>query len=214
MPDEDGSPAALEAALRRTGWATRREVHDTNHFLRVNGRDYAGYLASRPGPLRTTLKRRAARVDCSIRTAFDPQDWAEYEAIYAQSWKPEEGDPALLRSFAEQEGAAGRLRLGLARIEGRAVAAQLWTVEDGTAFIHKLAHREDSKALSPGTVLSAVLFAHAIDRDGVSLVDFGTGDDPYKRDWMDDIRPRYRIDAMRPLDPRAWPRLARRALRR
>ena len=45
-----------------------------------------------------------------------------------------------------------------ARAEGEAVAAQFWTVEDGTAYIHKLAHLESAKALSAGTTLSAALF--------------------------------------------------------
>ena len=83
------------------------------------------------------------------------------------------------------------------------------TVEHGTAWIHKLAHREDSRALSPGTVLSAALFERVIDGDGVELIDFGTGDDGDKRDWMDDVRTRWRIDALDPRSPRAWPGLAR-----
>jgi hypothetical protein len=32
---------------------------DVNHVLEVGGRSYAEYLAARPGPLRTTLKRKA-----------------------------------------------------------------------------------------------------------------------------------------------------------
>ena len=156
------------------------------HFCRV--------LAGRPGALRTTLKRKAKKVEVEILDQFDPAAWAAYEAIYGESWKPEEGDPPLLRRFAEAEGAAGRMRLGIARANGEAVAAQFWTVEDGTAYIHKLAHRESAKPLSAGTTLSAALFEHVIDRDGVSLVDFGTGDDPYKRDWMELVRPRYRLD--------------------
>src|SRR3546814_3591088 len=90
------------------------------------------------------------------------------------------GHPALLRAFAEAEGAGGRLRMGIARIEGVPVAAQYWTVEDGTAFIHKLAHVEDSLKASPGTLLSAALFRHVIEIDGVKRVAFGTGNDAYK----------------------------------
>lgn len=145
---------------------------------------------------------------------FDPADWQAYEDIYAASWKPEEGSPAFLRGFAEAESAAGRLRLGIARIDGTAVAAQFWTVEAGSAFIHKLAHREDAKVQSPGTALSAAMFEEVIDGDGVSLVDFGTGDDAYKRDWMEDIRPRYQIEALNPRSARSWPYLAKAALRR
>jgi len=55
--------------------------------------------------------------------------------------------------------------------------------------------------------------AHVIDEDRVELVDFGTGDDPYKRDWMETIRPRYRLCAFRAGNPRAWPHLARAAFR-
>src|SRR5690606_4732959 len=112
---------------------------------------------------RTTLKRKAKKLEIVILTAFDDGAWRSYEAIYAESWKPGEGDPALLQRFAEAEGAAGRLRLGLARHEGQAVAAQFWTVEDGTAYIHKLAHLQSARPLSAGTVLTAALLARVID---------------------------------------------------
>ena len=214
LPDENGETTQLAAAFRRAGWLAYVEPCDVNHVLHVGGRRYADYLASRPGPLRTTLKRKAAKVTVTIDTAFNPDNWAAYEAIYASSWKPEEGNPAFLRRFAQEEGAAGRLRLGLARADGVPVAAQFWTVEHGTAFIHKLAHTEESKPLSPGTTLSAALFEHVIDRDGVDLVDFGTGNDGYKRDWMEAIRPRYRLEVVRPLWPGNWPIIARHCLRK
>jgi len=213
LPDENGEATALAAALRRAGWTVFMEQCDINHVLPVGGRSHAQYMAGRPGPLRTTLKRKGAKVSVNIETHFDPASWQAYEAVYAQSWKPYEGSPAFLRRFAEAEGAAGRLRLGIARADGEPVAAQLWTVEGGTAFIHKLAHTEASKPLSPGTTLTAALFEQVIDRDQVSLVDFGTGDDPYKRDWMELVRPRYRIEAFRALYPGNWSAIARNTLR-
>ena len=134
----------------------------------------------------------------------DADAWAAYETIYAASWKPEEGDPALLRAFAEAESARGTFRMGLARIEGRPVAAQFWTVEDGTAFIHKLAHVEDSVKASPGTLLSAALFRHVIEVDRVKRVDFGTGNDGYKKDWMNRHEPLWRLEAFNPARIAAW----------
>lgn len=213
LGSEDGSADLVERAFRDAGWIVLREASGVNHILPVSGRSWEDYLASRPGPLRTTLKRKSGKVDVELLTRFDEAAWRDYEAIYAESWKPSEGSPAFLREFAEREGAEGRLRLGLARADGRAVAAQLWTVEGGTAFIHKLAHREDAKALSPGSVLSAALFRHVIDMDKVHTVDFGTGDDSYKRDWMEVVRPRYTLEMFRAQDPRNWPVLARRLLR-
>nr|WP_221227077.1 GNAT family N-acetyltransferase [Novosphingobium sediminicola] len=218
VPDEDGAASILAAAFTRAGWFVERAPCDTNHFLRLNGRSYADYMSARPGPLRTTLKRKAKKVAITLYDAFSDAAWDDYEAIYAQSWKPEEGSPALLRRFAQEEGAAGRLRLGVAygEIEGvnQPVAAQMWTVENGTAYIHKLAYIEAAKPISPGTSLSAALFERVIDGDHVHTVDFGTGDDPYKRDWMEEARPRYRIVAYNPLRPAQWGPIAKSLLRR
>jgi hypothetical protein len=168
--------------------------------------DHDRWWASRPGALRSTVQRKAKKgvVDIELSTRFDAANWDAYEDIYAASWKPEEGDPALLRAFAEAESARGTFRMGLARIEGAPVAAQFWTVEDGTAFIHKLAHVEDSLKASPGTLLSAALFRHAIEVDGVKRVDFGTGNDAYKRDWMNRHEPLWRIEAFNPSRIAAW----------
>nr|WP_235901065.1 GNAT family N-acetyltransferase [Pontixanthobacter aquaemixtae] len=214
LPDEDGVASALEEAFRKAGWNVLREHCDHNHILHVNGREFADYWASRPGRMRTTLKRKAKKVDVELLTRFDAAAWAEYEGVYENSWKPEEGDPALLRSFAEQEGAAGRIRLAIARHDGKAVAAQFWTVENGIAYIHKLSHLEEHKNLSAGTTLSAALFEHVMDTDKVDLIDFGTGNDPYKRDWMEVDRPRYRLDCLNPGQAQAWPALAKRIITR
>lgn len=210
VPDEDGSATRLEQAFRAAGWFVTREQCDHNHVLEVRGRSFAEYWETRPGQMRTTLKRKAKKVALEILDRFDAAAWADYESIYAQSWKPEEGDPALLRRFAEQEGGAGRIRLAIARTGQQAVAAQFWTVENGVAYIHKLAHLEYMKHLSAGTTLSAALFERAIDTDNVSLIDFGTGNDRYKADWMEQVRPRFRLDCLDPRQTRAWPPLAKR----
>lgn len=119
----------------------------------------------------------------------------------------------MLRAFVEAEGAAGRLRLGVARAEGIAVAAQCWSVENSVAYIHKLAHLESHRQLSAGTTLSARLFSHVIDTDRVNLVDFGTGDQIYKADWMEAVRPRFRVDCLNPARLRSLAPLAKRMLR-
>ena len=210
-----GADAALLApSFRAAGWVVEQAACGTNHWLEVRGRDFATYLSTRPGPLRTTLARKRGRLTVEIVTRFDAATYAAYEAVYAESWKPSEGSPAFLRRFAEAEGAGGRLRLGIARAGDEVAAAQLWSVEGDTAFIHKLAHRETAKALSPGTVLTAALLQHVIDRDHVREVDFGTGDEPYKRDWMEASRPLHRLDMFRPEAPSLWPHIARERLRR
>ncbi len=210
VPEEDGSASRLERAFAAAGWSVERTQCDENHVLPVNGRSFAEYWASRPGQMRTTLKRKAKKVDVQILQKFDAAAWDAYETIYAESWKTAEDQPQLLRRFAEQEAASGRLRLALAHHEGTPVAAQFWTVEDGTAYIHKLAHLESHKKLSAGTTLTAALFEHVIDIDRVELVDFGTGNDRYKVDWMEEVRPRFQLDCLDPAQAKAWAPLAKR----
>ncbi|WP_421855181.1 GNAT family N-acetyltransferase [Novosphingobium sp.] len=209
MPETEAT--ALATAFRAAGWIGVAEPCDTNHILELKGRSFAEYWATRPGQLRETVRRKTARgkVTLRIETAFSAADWAAYEAIYARSWKPEEGNPAFLRAFAEAESAAGALRMGIAEIDGEPVAAQFWTVEGGTAWIHKLAHDEAQRAHSPGTLLTAALLRHVIDEDRVHTVDFGTGNDPYKRDWMEAQRPRFALRFYRPAAVGHWPALAR-----
>ena len=214
VPDEDGSASRLAAAFASAGWRVEVSQCDTNHILPVEGRSFAQYWAKRPGPLRTTFERRKKHLDCHIYERFDADAWRSYEQIYAQSWKPAEGAPAMLRSFAQSEAAAGRLRLGLGFHRGEPIAAQFWSIDESSGYIHKLAHLQSHDHLSPGTVLSATLFKHAIDETCVKMIDFGTGNERYKRDWMEATRPRYQIDCLDLRSPRAWIDLARLALTR
>ncbi len=213
IPDENGSATRLAKAFKAAGWMVASEPCDLNHILHVRGRSFAEYWAERPGKMRTTLKRKAKKVRVEILDTFDKAAWTNYEAIYAASWKPEEDEPGMLREFARAEGNAGRLRLGLAYEGETAVAAQCWTVENGCAYIHKLAHLESRKQLSAGTTLTAALFERVIDQDQVELVDFGTGDQLYKADWMGETRHRYRVDCLDPRQPKAWSALAKRLVR-
>jgi hypothetical protein len=206
----------LPAALRRRGWLVRLSPCSTRWKVRTAGLSFDDYWAARPSRLRNTAKRRAksAGLELRIRDHFDPDAWAHYESVYAGSWKPEEGSPALMRALAEAEGAAGTLRLGLAYRDGEPVAAHIWTVEAGRATIHKLAYREDAKEYSPGTVLGAAMFRHVIDSDRPHVIDFGLGDDPYKRDWMDEAEPLYALEAFDPLRPRGLIALGRKLVGR
>lgn len=204
VPDDD--LALLESSFRRVGWKVFGGAKTVNHTLDTAGIDFAAYWAQRPGALRSTVRRKAKKdvVTLELHDRFDAEAWAAYEEVYANSWKPEEGNPDFLRALAQQEGAAGALRLGVARIDGRPVAAQMWTTDNGIANIHKLAHVEDSDKASPGTLLSYAMFEQAFARDNVEVIDFGTGDDAYKRDWMNRIGTLHRIEMYNLRRPKAW----------
>ncbi len=194
-PLSPGDP--LGSRLPGKRWLFRVEPSTARWRMSLPGQGFAAYWAARPSRLRNTAERkaRAAGLDIHIHREFSEAGWADYQRVYEASWKPAEGSPAFLRALAMMEGAAGNLRLGIARRDGRPLAAQLWLIEGGVASIHKLAYAEDAKALSPGTVLSMEMFRHALDVDRVEAIDFGLGDEAYKADWIDHSSPMHRLVA-------------------
>ncbi|MBA38284.1 MULTISPECIES: GNAT family N-acetyltransferase [Sphingobium] len=205
--------AELRWALGRAGWWTVRRTMGGRHLLSLDGRDFATYWRARPGRLRN-LVRRKGRGDPFTLTIHDrmtPDLWDDYVAVQARSWKSVEPEGGLdfLRDLAERESAAGTLRLGFARQGGQAVATQLWTIDRGVALIHKLAHDKAFDTRSPGTLLSHAMFRHAIDQDRVTMIDYGTGDNGYKTDWMERRIPLTRVDAFNPRAVNQWPAAVR-----
>jgi Acetyltransferase (GNAT) domain len=201
MPEKDARIVAK--AFDRARWIPQVRETTVNWTVDTDDLSFEEYWAQRPGELRSTVKRKAAKyeIKTKIYPNFETEAWASYETIYAASWKPEEGSVDFLRDMALNESAAGALRIGVATIAGEPVAAQLWTVENGRAIIHKLAYLESAAAQSPGSVLTAAMFEHVIDQDRVKIVDFGTGDDRYKADWMDRREPLYTVELFNPRHP-------------
>lgn len=113
-PVPDAEKDSIATAMRAAGWWVRAVPAGDRHWLDLTGLDHDGWWATRPGALRSTVQRKAKKniVAIEILTAFDADAWAAYEHIYAASWKPEEGNPALLRAFAEEESARGTFSHG------------------------------------------------------------------------------------------------------
>ncbi len=207
IDDGDDMPELMRRAFAKAGWIALLTDQNGNHVLDVAGRSFSAYWAQRPGALRSSVKRKARAERYWFETVrhVDERIWREYLAVYGSSWKNAEPYPAMIRAIAED--AAGRdcLRLGFARTqEGIPAAAQLWTMEGDTACIHKIAHDSAEDAHSPGTLLSHHMFEHMIDREQVARIDYGTGGNSYKRDWMERERPMMRLDCFDPRKAALW----------
>lgn len=207
--------AALRLTLREAGWHVIARPLGSNRRIAIPpGQSFAQYWVDRPGQLRSTFARKSARypVDITISRTLTDGLWRDVQSVFAASWKADGDNWPFLEALAGEEAAAGTLRLGLARLDGRPVAVELWTVENGTALIHKLAYADDAAQASPGTQLTHAMFKSAIDEDKVRTIDFGTGDTPYKALWMPDATDLLRLDAYRLRDPRCWLPAARAAI--
>ena len=208
----------LRDALRLAGLRPHEYFAFGNWYLQVDG-DWPAYLKNRSGQLRSTIKRMTKRLAAEdngrleiIRDTADVERGiAAYEAVYGASWKvPEpyvEFIPGLIRLCAER----GWLRLGLAWIGDKPIAAQLWIVNAGRAHIYKVAYDEAFKAIAPGTLVTALLLEEAIERDRVTEVDYLIGDDAYKKTWMSHRRERFGLVAYDPATPRGLFGLLRQA---
>jgi hypothetical protein len=195
--------SSVLAAFRDTGMIVQRYFCFGNWYLSVNGRSYQDYFDSLPSGLRHTVMRKSRKLDDAKRLHIEivtsgaalEKAIAAYETIYRASWKPTEGFatfiPGLIRLCAQQ----GWLRLGIATIDDQPAAAQIWIVRNGVASIYKLAYVERFAKLSVGSILTSRLMHHVIDVDQVREVDYLTGDDAYKRDWMSHRRERWGIIA-------------------
>jgi CelD/BcsL family acetyltransferase involved in cellulose biosynthesis len=187
------------AAFRQAGMAVQTYFCFGNWYLEVNGRSYQEYAQSLPSRLRNTLARKARQLTATHEARFtilvDEADVEEgiaaFERVYRSSWKSTEAHPDFIPGLIRMCARQGWLRLGLAYVDGEPAAAQLWIVSHGVASIYKLAYDQRFAALSVGSILTARMMEHVIDVDRVREVDYLTGDDAYKRDWMSHRRERW-----------------------
>jgi CelD/BcsL family acetyltransferase involved in cellulose biosynthesis len=194
----------LLEAIRAAGWRPFEFFAFGNWYLPIR-ESWTTYLAQRDGILRSTIKRMTRKFSGDGGTLEIVPGGADltraidaYERVYATSWKKPEPYPEFMPGLIRTCAAQGYLRLGLAWLDGRPIAAQLWIVSHGRAEIYKVAYDEDFKAYAPGTLLTAMLMEHAIEVDKVSEVDYLIGDDPYKKTWMSHRRERWGVVAYNP----------------
>ena len=198
--------SALEAGLKSAGFVVQTYFCFGNWYLDVGGRTFSQYFDGLPSTLKNTVTRKTKKLEKSGRAKVEIVTGADgleaainaYNAVYAQSWKQPEPYPGFVPQLIRTCANLGVLRLGIVYYDDAPVASQFWIVQNGVALIYKLAYDERFKDLSAGSILTATLMQHAIDVDHVREVDYLTGDDSYKRDWMTGRRERWGLLAMNP----------------
>lgn len=172
-----------------------------NWYLEVNGRSFNQYLLDLKPKVRSTIGTKTKQFEklegAKIAIVTDGQDLVAaikaYEDVYGLSWKNTEPYTHFISGFIKSAEKAGALRLGVAYLHDKPIAAQIWIVSEKVAYIFKVAYDEDYKQYAIGTVLTAKLMQYVIDYDKVSEVDYLQGDDAYKKNWMSHRRERWGI---------------------
>jgi len=190
-------------AFRNAGLLVQTYFCFGNWYLQVRGRPYAEYFETLPSQLKNTIRSKKRQLETSARSkivvcrdgAGLDQALSAYERAYAASWKVAEPYPEFIRGLCRACAESGWLRLGVVYVDDQPAAAQIWIVNAGVATIYKLAYDERYARLSAGSILTAHLMEHVLDVDKVHEVDYLTGDEPYKKDWMSDRRERWGIVA-------------------
>jgi hypothetical protein len=204
-------------ALQGVGFVVQTYFCFGNWYLPVKGRSFSQYLESLPSPLKNTLRRKRKKLEKSgqikiqIVTGTEGLEAAiqDYTRVYVASWKHPEPYPKFIPGLIRLCAETGTLRLGVVHLDGEPVASQFWVVHNGKAMIYRLAYDERFAELSAGTILTATLMQHVLDVDRVDEVDYLSGDDAYKKDWMSHRRERWGILALNARTPRGAVAVAR-----
>lgn len=203
----------LPDLLRRRGMVVQTYFCFGNWYLEVASRSYAEYFKGLSSTLRKNVPYYTRKLEKTPQSRIEivtggerlEQALRDYEKVYASSWKDPEPFPQFIPGLVRVAARQGWLRFGLAYVEGVAAAAQIWFVHAGAASIYKVAYDAAFAKLSVGSVLTARMMEHVIDVDRVGVVDFLSGDDGYKKDWMSHRRERWGIVAFNPRRPRgSW----------
>ena len=87
----------------------------------------------------------------------------------------------------------GWLRFGMMKVDGKPVAAEVFFVNGGVASSFKTAYDLGFKEHSVGSIILQHMFQYVMEVDGVREIDFGPGDEDYKKQWLSKTRELWRL---------------------
>jgi hypothetical protein len=204
VADNDNRIYGLQQAMQSAGFSCERIFRHYNWIYRIQNESFEDYIAARPARLRNTISRKQRKLErehgyeIRLHTGDKvPQAMADYYAVYHASWKANEQYIELLNGIVADFSRLGWSRLAVLYVKGQPIAAQLWFVHYGKASIFRLAYHEAWKQYSPGSILTSFLMQYVIDTDEIKVIDFLTGNEAYKQDWMSERRERFALSCVK-----------------
>ena len=196
----------LYQALRDSGFLVECVFASGTWYEDTTGMSFGDFIAARPSELRNTWRRKQRSLERSgrLRVAFFPGDIeieeaiTDYQTTYGASWKEAEPFPQFMPALIKLAAELGALRLGIYYVDGLPAAAQFWILWKDRAVIYKLAHDKQLDELSLGTLLTMEMVERVLAGDCPREINFGRGDDPYKKLWLPKRRERWHLNAYNP----------------
>jgi Acetyltransferase (GNAT) domain len=204
IASENGASRQLAEALENNGFAVRTTEAFGNWVEPTSGRSFDQYFSARSSQTINTYRRKRKALEKSHVWKFRmlqsssenlEQGIEDYLSVYRQSWKQPENFAQFTQELIRLTASHNLLRLGIVEVDGEPAAAQLWIRDGESSIIYKLAHVPKFEGFSVGLILMVEMLKHAFDRDRVALIDFGSGDDAYKSNWMSQRRSRDTLTA-------------------
>jgi len=208
VADNDNKLYDLQQTMETAGFSCDHIFRHYNWIYRMQGQSYEDYMAARPARLRNTISRKERKLDrehgyeIRLFTGDEvPQAMSDYYAVYSASWKANEQYVGFVDGIVAGFSRPGWSRLAVLYVKGQPIAAQLWFVLHGKASIFRLAYDKAWRQYSPGSILTRFMMKYVIDTDEVEEIDFLTGNDAYKQDWMSDRRERFALCCVKSVNP-------------
>jgi len=206
---DDSKLNGLARLLEKAGFKCEYSFRHYNWVHHLQGQSYQEYMAGRPAVLRNTISRKTRKLErehgyeIRLFTGEEvPRHMPDYHAVYNASWKQNDVRYAGFQNcLVEAFSRAGWSRLAVMYVKGQPVAAQLWFVHNDKASIYRLAYDKAWRQYSTGSILTSFLMEYVIDTDKVKEIDFLTGNDAYKQDWMSERRERFLLSCIKAKRP-------------
>jgi len=192
---------ALVDGLRQSGMYPQTYFRTVDWYAPFQGNTFSDYWRVLSSKKRNTLRRKEKHarefgsVEFRLYRAPDElqRALADYGLIYKASWKNDERYESFVPELITNSCRLGTLRLGIIYVNGEPAAAEFCIAAAGIAMMIKTAYVERFARLSVGALAIWKVLEYVLDNDRIVEIDFGNGDDSYKREWVNQTRERWGV---------------------
>lgn len=182
--------------MKNNGVLTDAFKHFSQRYCHIADQTFEDYFQHLPTQLKNTLRRKGKKIqkdfDCKFQI-FDHENYEKglkhYEIVYPKSWQKSEPHQNFVHDFVEAAARQKKIWIAICFVNDKPIAAQIWLEwQKGHLCIYKLAYDQDYHQYSPGSLLLQHMMQYVFDQKLANEIDFGRGDDRYKREWLSDLR--------------------------